>query len=150
MCISGRAKVGCIRENVINWVSDIDVNTQIGRGDQCVVAGMQNLILKNTSSFVKMDPTLTAKLCDQWFDGDYSKMVDAICQYPKSQDEENELCFQFIDTVLSLNEQEIKEDYNQKQITGKGSQLIDAEMFQRLIIKLVHILCKRTYRKIPI
>jgi len=147
-CLSMFFKVRVIRENVFKWLTDIQANIQMSLGDTEVVTGMQNLILKNTSSFVKMDPALTAKLCDQWFDGDYSKMVDAICQYPKSQDEENELCFQFIDTVLSLKEKDIKEDQQQKHTTGEGSQLVDAEMFHKLILKLVHILCERKYRKL--
>jgi len=45
---------------------------------------MQNLILKNISSFIDMDPTQTVSLCDQWFEGDYYQMVEAIGSYTTS------------------------------------------------------------------
>ena len=32
---------------------------------------IQDLILKNISYFVSMDPTSTVRLTDQWFQGDY-------------------------------------------------------------------------------
>ena len=52
-----------------------------------------------------MDPKQAVKLCDVWFDGDYSLMA-------KEMTEQKDLAFSFLDTVLQQNEQKIIEEYN--------------------------------------
>jgi hypothetical protein len=39
---------------------------------------MKRLILENIADFVSMDPEQTVKLCEDWFDSDFEKIVRAL------------------------------------------------------------------------
>ena len=54
---------------------------------------MKDLIFEHISDFVEMDPAQTVKLCDQWFDGDYNEVAQALKEH-------RELSFNFLNTVL--------------------------------------------------
>jgi hypothetical protein len=72
---------------------------------------MQQLILKNISSFIEMNAESTVKLCDQWFEGDYYQIVQAINKYTPSKSKACDLCFNFINTVLEVQKSTIMEEY---------------------------------------
>ena len=110
---------------------------------------MQDLILKNMSSFIEMDPKQTVELCDQWFEGNYFKMVEAIDNHTNSTSLANEMQFKFITTVIELKQATIIEQYHQSMITGFDENTIGPKKeYKNLIIKLVDILCEKKYRKI--
>jgi len=77
---------------------------------------MQELVLKNIGSFIEMDSESTVKLCDQWFRADYNQIVEAICKFCGSQ--ENEICFSFINKVLDMRQQTIMDEYMQTVYSG--------------------------------
>ena len=55
---------------------------------------MQELILKNILPLTDMDSASTVKLCDQWFNGDYNRIVEAIQNFSKeSKFSGNELSY---------------------------------------------------------
>ena len=53
-----------------------------------------------------MDPVLTVKVCDQWFEGDYLSLA-------KELKSEKDLLFNFLETIISANEDSILKEYNQ-------------------------------------
>ena len=58
-----------------------------------------------------MDPVQTVKLCDMWFDGDY----ESIALELKGQ---KDLCFNFLNTVITQNEEKINEEYEDSVISS--------------------------------
>ena len=54
--------------------------------------------MKNIGRFIEMDSEHTVQLCDQWYNADYNRIVDAIIKYT----ERDELCFSFINKVLEM------------------------------------------------
>lgn len=66
---------------------------------------MKSLIIENIADFVQMDPEQTVKLCQDWFNSDYELMARALL------DQKN-LAFNFLNTVISVNEAKIIQEYN--------------------------------------
>jgi len=64
----------------------------------------------------------------------YFKIVEAIEKYGGNN--ENELCFKFINTVLEQRQQTIMDEYMQTVISGQND-VGPSDKFKRLIIKLV-------------
>ena len=83
-------KIKVIKENVFAWLQDIQANILAHNDDQNISEQMQQLILKNISSFIEMNAESTVKLCGQWFEGDYYQIVQAINKYTPSK---SKACF---------------------------------------------------------
>jgi hypothetical protein len=56
-----------------------------------------------------MDTKSTVNLADQWFQGDYSQIVEAISKF--NENSEDKLCFDFINQVLEMRHQTIMDEY---------------------------------------
>lgn len=54
---------------------------------------MKDLIAKNVSDFVQMDPLKTVQLCEAWFDEDYMLLADELR-------DQKELAFAFLSAVV--------------------------------------------------
>lgn len=110
-CLQMFFKIKVIKENVFTWLQDIQANILAHNDDQNISEQMQQLILTNISSFIEMNAESTVKLCDQWFEGDYYRIVQAINKYTPSKSKACELCFNFINTVLEVQKATIMEEY---------------------------------------
>ena len=97
---------------------------------------MKELIFTHSSDFVSMDPLQTVKLCDQWFNSDYSKVARAL-------KDTKELCYSFATTVLEQKEQEIiYECEHSDAVTGYRP----SKKYVDLILIFVETLCHKRYR----
>lgn len=67
---------------------------------------MKDLIAKNVSDFVQMDPLKTVQLCEAWFDEDYMLLADELRDH-------KELAFAFLSAVVQKCEPKIMAEYNQ-------------------------------------
>ena len=65
---------------------------------------MKELLTKNIAEFISMDVEQTVKLCDHWFDQDYIGIIDSLT-------DQNDLAFNFLNTVLNLKEADIILEY---------------------------------------
>jgi len=70
-CLQMFFKIKVIKQNVFTWLQDIQANILAHNDDENISGQMQQLILRNISSFIEMNAASTVKLCDQWFEGDY-------------------------------------------------------------------------------
>lgn len=105
---------------------------------------MQGLVLKNIGSFVEMDTVSTVHLCDQWFEGNYFEIVEAIYKFTRNS--ADALCFSFINKVIEMRQSTINEEYMQTVIAGANN-VGPSDKYRKLIIKLVQILCTKKYKK---
>lgn len=64
-------KISEIKENVFDWLKNIQANILLHTNEKDIFEQMQSLILRNIASFVQMDSLSTVNLCYQWFEGDY-------------------------------------------------------------------------------
>lgn len=74
---------------------------------------MKNLIIKNIGQFVAMDPNLTVKVCDQWFESDYLLIAEELKN-------EKDLAFNFLETVLGQNEAKILYEFNHSVMASRS------------------------------
>ena len=99
---------------------------------------MKELIFKQIADFVLMDPVQAVKLCDMWFEGDYESIAKAL----KGQ---KELCFNFLNTVITQNEEKIVEEYEDSVISS-AIRIGPGAKFANLLLHFVEILCEKKFR----
>lgn len=141
---------------MFQWLQDIAATIPPTLNGENTHEQLQQLILKNIGSFIDMDPQKTVQLCDQWFERNYSQMVESIYNYTPSRTRAYELAFRFINTVLEMHEKSIIEEYRIQTFYTAADELNSAaasmraesqNKFKKLIIDLTKILCKPKYSK---
>ena len=146
-CLQMFFKIKVIKSNVFTWLQDIQANILAHNDDDNISGQMQQLILRNISSFIEMNAASTVKLCDQWFEGDYYQIVQAINNFTPSKSAASALAFNFINTVVEMQKATIMEEYKQStfaQIAGDGRTSAPLQnRFKDLIIELTRIVCKK-------
>lgn len=98
---------------------------------------MKRLILENIGDFVQMDPEQTVVLCDDWFDSDYEKIAKALF------DQKN-LAFSFLNTVITVCEPKILQEYNSSVMAVK--QDFGQSHFIPILLIFVELLCEKKFR----
>ena len=155
-CLQMFFKIKVIKAHVFQWLQDIAATIPPTYNGENTSEQLQQLILKNIGSFIDMNPQKTVQLCDQWFERNYSRMVDSIYKYTPSRTRAYELAFSFINTVLEMHEKSIIEEYRIQTFYTAADEMNSAaanvraqnqDKFKKLIIDLTKILCKRNYRK---
>lgn len=99
---------------------------------------MKSLIIENIADFVEMDPEQTVKLCQDWFNSDYELMARALL------DQKN-LAFNFLNTVISVNEAKIIQEYNNSVMTVRQDSSLQDKFIPILLI-FVELLCEKKFR----
>lgn len=99
---------------------------------------MKALIIENIADFVQMDPEQTVKLCQEWFDSDYEKMARALL-------DQKQLAFNFLNTVISVNEAKIIQEYNNSVMAVRSDSSLQDKFIPILLI-FVELLCEKKFR----
>ena len=97
------------------------------------------MIFKHIPDFVSMSPTQTVKLCDVWFEKDYNLLAKQLIEH-------KDLAFQFLNTVLLQNENEILEEYNQSIMTTDTGHQKVSKKYSDLLLLFVEILCEKKFK----